>query len=1025
MRMSNRISSVALLLAAAGLSAQETTGTLLGAVKDSSGKAVANAHIKIVSPALLGERTITTGVDGGFRLPLLPPGNYEMSVSKDGYRGAKALLRLSAGSQVRQDITIVSIQIQQAVVEVVATAYQTDKTETVTKSSFGAEQLIEIAGPAGANGSIGYTVLNISPGVVGPVQNASIRGSGQMSNNYVVNGIASRDNVTSQARLGDYTLDDLVEDASVIQSPLNARYGNTSGGLVQLVTKRGGNEWTGTIRAKLLKESWSALRKPFSNRLGVATGSPDQPGSDDLSRTYEISVTGPIIKDHLSFTYGTRLVPTSVASAISQDLTSGGFTSIYTPSGVRPADLRQENTLEYAPDKVTFHTMSLFYQVNYNHSFEYNYSQRKETWSDIQGNAVTPDTTITKNGQTWGQYYNVGYKGLFGTNHVVEARFGLNRSNTQFISGPKPPVYLISAPSTTTGYLDMIDNGTQYLTDGATADTKPDERATQSFWVNWNSFWDLMGSHAVDIGFERQNPIWGTVSRDNSYPNQYTVPGQVSNAYTGTPGQAGMYLVIPYGATVEGETLDFNSPYTQYLIPTWYEYFGADQQDITNPTEALYINDLWALNDHFSVMGGLRYERMRLNDAIGERFNTTTLSPRFEAKWDVAGDQSRIVNLSYGEFRGLMNARYYRQYTEGRRNNQAIRYWTEGTGPHLVSYDQIMNPANYGNLASVTTSGMFDIDKNIKPEAAREITLGFKRGFSTGGFWRATMVYRTWKDLSTTFAIPETTNIPNPLDPTNPSVSYKRVWKNDPFAKRTYKGLEFEWSAPLSSAVLFAGNYTFSRLTGNHTYGDFPSFGRVQAIALPGIWRNTLAAQGVNSDMWEPEGQLAQSRNHVLKAWLTFRKVSGNYSSSVTLVGNYLSGTRSDLTNNAGGLTFLAGNPDPDLPKGQAIFFNGRGQFSQPDTYDLDLQYNLEIGISSKVKTFVQMSVNNVLNHQIPLSSSYTGLSGTTLRTLGSMANQGWFNSTAATSNRNFGKAVGRGAVGGARSFTVDLGVKF
>ena len=1022
MRIATRLTSLAFLLAAPALLAQETTGSVVGTIKDAAGKPVEGARVRLTAPALLGGRTIITGADGAFRVPLLPPGTYEMNVAKDGYTGGKATFYLNAGLNLRQDVIIKPVTAAGATVEVVAASAQVDKTETVVSANYSADKLLDIRGTA-TGGSIAYNALLLAPSTVGTLQYASVRGAGQMATQYIVNGVSSRDNVTGQARLGDTILDDTIEDTAVILSPLNAKNGNTSGGTISVVTKRGGNEFTGTIRAKLANQNWGARVTPFKNRLGVYSGAVGPRATDQLNRTYEISVSGPIWKDHITFAYGTRLVPSVPNTATAQDIVGNGNKYVRLGNTNYLANPFNAGQQESAIQTNKFHQIQLFWQLSQNHQFEYSYTQANDANPDLQFNYVTPDSSIALVQTTLRQNYQVSYKGLIGNNQLVEVRYGLNRSNTQFPSGPGIPLRLNSGPAS--DIRTIWANGNTYFVGGAPSDTQPDQRATQSVLVNWNIQAEFKGQHTIDLGFERQMPIWGTVSRDNSYPNQFWGPGQISPFDTSAGANAGKYIVFPYNALIDGSVL--SGTYLG-MMPTYQQYFGADQADVKNPTTAFYVNDLWVLNNNWSVMGGFRFEKMKLEDSIGTRVSTSMMvSPRFEVKWDLNGDQSRLVNLSYGEFRGLYNARYYRSFTEGRRNNRATWYWNKNnpaTGlaePYAVTYAEFTNPANYGYLAGIATAAAYDIDKNWKPDASKEITLGFRRAFASGGNWRATLIHREWKDLSQSFPVPTDLYVNNPANPSAPQIrTYPRILANDAYAKRTYNGFEFEWMAPINPWLTFAGNYAYNRTVANNTYGDATGFAAIQAFSDPGWWRDGMRAQGLSSDLFEPMGEVPTSQNHVIKAYLTANFTSGRAKSAVTLLGRYYSAPKFSLTNNVNFTSsLLPGNPDPLLPTSIPWYWNGRGQHSTADTYAFDLQYNFELTLRGRLKFFSQMSIVNVLNHQIPntFSADARGASTQTTYLYG-------YQNAAANANR-YGMPTGTGAVNGARGINIDLGFKF
>jgi hypothetical protein len=449
--------------------------------------------------------------------------------------------------------------------------------------------------------------------------------------------------------------------------------------------------------------------------------------------------------------------------------------------------------------------------------------------------------------------------------------------------------------------------------------------------------------------------------------------------------------------------------------------YGANQSNVSNPTDSLYVNDLWSINDNWSVMAGLRYDRMRLMDATGTRSDSRMLSPRFDVKWDINGDQSRLVELSYGQFRGCFNARYYRTAVVSRLGNQATYYWNQGVGMQLVDYAAVTNPANYGMLGSFTSSDMYAIDHNWKPENDNEITLGYRRTYSEGGFWRATAIYRKWTDLTDVFPILGASPITITLESAS-QTSYTRLLTNDPKATRNYKGLEFEFMAPLGDHVRVGGNFTYSSLVGDNVYGDGTSFTSAQQTwAVQGDFRDRYEALGYSKNMFDPVGPLGQSRPVVLKGYISYQMASGRTKSSVALQGDFISGNRVSMTNQVSQDPKLIpfAMTDSNYPSQIPLYYNGRGQFSSTDTWHLNLTYNFDLALKNKVHFFSQMTIANLLNSQIPLSVSTVGSSSP--RPLSAYAN-GYRVGTYST----YGSPTsGYSYVDGVRAINIDLGFKF
>lgn len=98
-----------------------------------------------------------------------------------------------------------------------------------------------------------------SPGVTtGVGDRIQIRGAMTHQNRFLLNGTDIADNLTGGASGEEYYVEDNIQEIQVIQSPVNARYGNFSGGVINAVTKSGGNTFTGIVRGTFYRTSWSA-----------------------------------------------------------------------------------------------------------------------------------------------------------------------------------------------------------------------------------------------------------------------------------------------------------------------------------------------------------------------------------------------------------------------------------------------------------------------------------------------------------------------------------------------------------------------------------------------------------------------------------------------------------------------------------------------------------------------------------------------------------------------------------------------
>ena len=115
------------------------TGTLTGTVKSTDGVAIADAAVVVTSPALQGERTAVTDVNGVYSLPSLPPGTYTVRFAKEGLSPAEltALLPLGATASVDAMLSVAQVTetvLVEGVTPPAVTSTQTSANITAGKS---------------------------------------------------------------------------------------------------------------------------------------------------------------------------------------------------------------------------------------------------------------------------------------------------------------------------------------------------------------------------------------------------------------------------------------------------------------------------------------------------------------------------------------------------------------------------------------------------------------------------------------------------------------------------------------------------------------------------------------------------------------------------------------------------------------------------------------------------------------------------------------------------------------------------
>jgi Carboxypeptidase regulatory-like domain/TonB-dependent Receptor Plug Domain len=234
---------IALLASSAFTFAQETTGTILGTVTDSSGAVIPNATVTLTNTdrgAVI--RTLETDKNGVYNAPQLPIGHYSISIEEKGFKTTtESGITLNVNDKLTKNETLTVGNVSETV-SVEASALQIDtqtaaatglitgtQVRELALSSRNYEQLVGLM--PGVTSDIGDALY---AGVSAPSGNTnetafSLNGSFGTGNNWTVDGA---DNVD---RGGNFTLlnypsVDAIDEFKVLRGNYNAEYGRSSGG---------------------------------------------------------------------------------------------------------------------------------------------------------------------------------------------------------------------------------------------------------------------------------------------------------------------------------------------------------------------------------------------------------------------------------------------------------------------------------------------------------------------------------------------------------------------------------------------------------------------------------------------------------------------------------------------------------------------------------------------------------------------------------------------------------------------------
>ncbi|MEO8726159.1 MAG: carboxypeptidase regulatory-like domain-containing protein [Acidobacteriaceae bacterium] len=301
--------AVLLLIGTALAFAQQETGTVSGTVTDPQGAVVPNAQITLTNVGTNQTRTTTTNANGLYSFSSLQPTSYEVSATSPGFGKFKQRVDVFVGSRSTVDAKL-SVQGNTQVVEVTAEAGGQVDTQTQTLGqTVTATQIAQLPSLNRDPYDFAATAGNVSEGDNGGRGvGISINGQRSASTNILLDGAENVD--LFNAQVGQPVPLDSVQEFKILTSGFTAEYGRASGGVVNVATKSGSNQFHGSLYeynriSALASQTYDTDSNNFVNR---ENGLPQIPKARFVRNQFGYALGGPIKKDKLFFFSSTEWV---------------------------------------------------------------------------------------------------------------------------------------------------------------------------------------------------------------------------------------------------------------------------------------------------------------------------------------------------------------------------------------------------------------------------------------------------------------------------------------------------------------------------------------------------------------------------------------------------------------------------------------------------------------------------------------------------------------------------------------------
>lgn len=676
---------LALLIFALPLLSAET-GQIRGKVLDKSGNPLPGVAISATGPGLQGERTTLSLRDGSFILPFLPPGKYTVNFRLQGYAPViMKNIRVFVGRDTYLSVKMEEVMLQEEVI-VEEKAPPLEKLSSDTSYQISSEELEVLP----SSGRDAVDITKFIPGVVGVRTSSrrgrgtglpSFRGEGEEGNNWLVDGLSVRGvRLANQGIAVNY---DAIDEIQIITDPFSPELASAFGGIVNIVTKTGGDEFHGEAGILFSDKALQAGKLP---QLSISF----EPESFSRYNGF-FNLGGPIIRKKLWF-----FISNDVFYNL-DETNEGQIDYFYVPAGKRTNVINSLFAkLSFSP--VKNHTLTL--------------SLMQKGLLSQSGGIGVPETY--RRDELNERLFILGYKGVISPTTFIEASAGnaYRRSFFEPASGDlNSALYFVE---------DIAQNIHNAL--GRTEDT---EKRT-NFIIRLNHLIpsERFGTHDLGLGIEYFK---------ESSDFQVDFSGKAEDPFPGNGFDSG--TKYSFKSWKEGQrTPDLLWEYGPFAFINSVSGMG------------FYIRDKFTFKN-LTLMVGLRSYTQHNFDSEGKELwswgFSDFLSPRFFASYDITGDGKNIIKAGWGVFKDISTTLHL-GFFNPQAPVQFRRYrWK---GPDNPTQDELHNPANWEFL-NEEKQGPYEINPNIKPNKLTRYLVEFDRSLWDNWMFKIRFVRTEAKNL--------------------------------------------------------------------------------------------------------------------------------------------------------------------------------------------------------------------------------------------------------------------------------------